>query len=135
MIVLLTDEQKKTLSPEPPRRQVFGWVSTVIWCLILGWTYLLFPKGIDTFRTLYEGLGVELPLATRLLFVTYPWLFPILFVGLVGLAVVKQLIPLDKRRTRIINLTLVGAVLAPGVVVLILYLPLFVLIHKLHSAK
>jgi hypothetical protein len=110
------------------------WYVGVIGCIYYAWLGLSLQKVIPIFSEMLTGIGVELPLPTRLLFSTYPWLFPILFLGAVTLTIVKQIAVLSDSQRRISNyfLFFVGAIF-PALVVLALYSPLFVLIHRLQA--
>jgi hypothetical protein len=110
------------------------WYVAVIGCIYYAWLGLSLQKMIPIFSKMLNGIGVELPLPTRLVFSTYSWLFPILFLGAVTLTIVKQIAVLSDSQRRITNyfLFFVGAIF-PALVVLALYSPLFVLIHRLQA--
>jgi type II secretory pathway component PulF len=104
----------------------------VVGCLYFVCLAVGFGRAILPFTKLYEGLGVELPLPTRILLSFHSWFAPIVFALAAMLTVAKKLVEFSRRQLRVVNIALVviGAVL-PGLFVLFLYLPLFVLIGKL----
>jgi hypothetical protein len=79
---------------------------------------------------------VELPLSTRLLLATYYWVLPVLFVALAVFVVWKEISLRELRYRIIVTITVFLAALgASGLVMLVLYQPLFTLIKKLGEAK
>lgn len=90
-------------------------------------------KVIPIFATLFDGLGVDVPLLTHFTIATYQWLYPVFFLAAAALTIVKQFVQLDATRLRVTNLFLifVGAGLVP-LTILAMYLPLLELIWKLH---
>jgi hypothetical protein len=107
----------------------------VVGCLYFLWLAVGFTRTIPIFTTLYAGLGVELPLPTRILLSSHFWFLPIVFIVAAMLTVAKKLAEFNKRQLRVVNIVLIvfGAVF-PALVVWFLYLPLFVLIGKLKGA-
>jgi hypothetical protein len=106
-------------------------VSCCIYFVILCRSHFIF---IPIFGELFKGLGVDLPFPTNLLMVTYRWSPPLFYLFASGVAVVKQFLPLHGARALLANLTLIFAgILTPPLIVLCMYLPLFVLIYKLHQ--
>jgi type II secretory pathway component PulF len=91
-------------------------------------------RSIEIFNTLFQGLGVQLPGATRFLLVTYVWLFPFLFVGAAILVIAKELVMRDVRGRLAATLVIfVAAASSVGLVVFVLYLPVLELLRKLVS--
>ncbi len=127
---------EKELAPNRPPNARVPWPYAVACCLYYFLAYRGLASATPIFAKLFEGLGMALPLPTRLLMASYSWLFPVLFVGAAILTIAKQFMQLSKLRLRVANLFLivVGVAFAP-LVVLVLYLPLFILIHRLHAAK
>jgi hypothetical protein len=106
-------------------------VSCCIYFAILCSSYFIF---VPTFAEMFKGLGVDLPFPTNLLMATYRWSLPFFYLFASGVALVKRFVPLQGVRSWLANFTLIFAgILMPPVVVLCMYLPLFVLIHKLHQ--
>ena len=95
---------------------------------------LVLVQSIEIFNTLFQGLGVELPGATRFLLATYVWLFPFLFVGAAILVIAKEFVMRDVRGRLAATLVIfVTAASSVGLVVFVLYLPVLELLRKLVS--
>jgi hypothetical protein len=126
---------KELPANKPPNSRI-PWPFALACCLYYLFVYRGLATAIPVFVKLFDGLGVVLPLPTRLLMATYSWLFPVLFLGAVILTIAKQIVILETIRLRIANLflILVGVVFVP-LVLLVMYSPLFVLMWKLHSIK
>ncbi len=106
-------------------------VSCCIYFVILCKSYFIF---VPIFAELFKGLGVDLPYPTKLLMATYRWSLPLFYLFASGVAVVKQFVPLQGVRAWLANFTLIFAgILMLPFIVLCMYLPLFVLIYKLHQ--
>ena len=112
------------------------WYVAVVGCLYYGWLGFGIQKVVPIFTKLFDGLGVEIPLPAQLFFSNYTWLAPALYLSAIVLTIVKQFGLLNEPLNRIANwfLLFTGAVF-PALVILALYSPLLVLIHRLHSAK
>ena len=111
-----------------------GWGASMLVSLGCLFACLVLVRSIGIFNTLFQGLGVELPGATRFLLATYVWLFPIFFVGAAILVIAKEFVMRDVRgrlaATLIIFITAASSV---GLVVLVLYLPVLELVRRLAS--
>jgi hypothetical protein len=118
-----------------PNGSRIPWFMVVVGCFYFVWLAVAFNRAILPFAKLYAGLGVELPLPTRFLLSFHFWFAPIVSVVAAMLTVAKKLVEFSRRQLRVVNIAIVviGAVL-PGLFVLFLYLPLFVLIGKLERA-
>jgi len=117
--------------PERFRSPWWLTVSCCIYFVILCMSYFIF---VPIFAELFKGLGVDLPFPTNLLMATYRWSLPLFYLFASGVAVLKQFVPLQGVRLWLANLTLIFAgILMLPLIVLCMYLPLFVLIHKLHQ--
>jgi hypothetical protein len=118
-----------------PKSSRIPWFMVVVGCLYFLWLAVGFTTTIPIFTTLYAGLGVELPLPTRILLSSHFWFLPIVFIVAAMLTVAKKLAEFNKRQLRVVNIVLIvfGAVF-PALLVWFLYLPLFVLIGKLKGA-
>jgi len=111
------------------------WLYAVALCLYYLFAYYGLVRATPIFSQMLNGIGVELPLPTRLLMMTYWWVFPIVFIGGVIVTIAKQIVPFNKRHLRAANALLIFVgVVFPSVVVLTWYLPLFVLIHRLSQS-
>ena len=117
-----------------PERFRSPWWLTVSCCIYFGilcGSYFIF---VPIFAEMFKGIGVDLPFPTNLLMTTYRWSLPLFYLFASGVAVVKQFVRLHGVRSRLANFTLIFAgILMLPLVVLCMYLPLFVLIHKLHQ--
>lgn len=121
---------------QPQVGTFFSWLATVIvvlFCILDG---LYVVRAIPIFATMFQGLGVELPLPTRVLLATYYWLVPLFFIALAVFVVWKEISLQELRYRFVVTITVFLASLsAPGLVALVLYQPLFVLIKKLGETK
>jgi hypothetical protein len=127
--------EKELPQNTPPNLRV-PWPYAVACCLYYLLAYRGLASATSVFAELFKGLGLMPPLPTRLLVANYSWFFPILFVGALMLTIAKQFIPFSTLRLRVVNLFLiVVAVVFPSLVALTWYLPLFILVYKLHVAK
>jgi hypothetical protein len=133
-LIVPVNFEKEELGRTPPSR--VSWPFAVACCLYYLFAYRGLTLTVPIFGELFTGLGVVPPLPTRLLLANHSWIFPLCFCGAVVLVIYRQLVPLNRIRLRIANVILVfvGVALAP-LVVLTMYLPLFDLMRKLHSAK
>jgi hypothetical protein len=112
------------------------WWLTVSCCIYFGILCSSYFAFVPIFAALFTGLSVDLPFPTNLVMATYRWSLPLFYLFASGVAVVKQFVPLQGVRSRLANLTLIFAgILIPPLIVLSMYLPLFVLIHKLNQLK
>ncbi|HEX8836483.1 MAG TPA: hypothetical protein VF748_06085 [Candidatus Acidoferrum sp.] len=128
-------EEKNLPFNAPPTSRV-PWPFAIACCLYYFFAYRGLVRGTSIFAKLFDGLGVAIPFPTRLLIATYWWVYPLIFLGAVILTIFKQFVSLGELRLRIANLFLIFAgVVFPVLVVLIVYLPLFVLIWKLKHAS
>ena len=118
-----------------PKSSRIPWFMVVVGCFYFLWLAFIFTRTIPVFSKLYEGLGVELPLPTRILLSLHYWFLPSVFTIAALLTIAKKLVEFSERQLRVVNVALIviGAVL-PASVFCILYLPLFVLIGKLKGA-
>ena len=110
------------------------WWLTVGCCIyfaILCSSYFTF---VPTFANLFKGIGVELPFPTNLLLASYRWSLPLFYLFASGVAVVKQFVPLQGVRSLLANFILIFAgILMLPLVILCMYLPLWVLVYRLHQ--
>jgi hypothetical protein len=118
----------------PRRRSRMPWTYLVAcWAYFSISLYGIF-RATPIFASLFQGLGIELPLATRFLVTTYWWLCPLLSVSILALPLVKQFFVINKKLGRVIDVYLIVVALFSGpLMVYVLYWPLFIVIHKLSS--
>jgi type II secretory pathway component PulF len=125
------DEESPQLPP-PRREHVLAWAMDVVACLYGAWMFIVLWRNGGAFGHVYEGLGAELPLATRVVVDHGTWLYPLTF-GLFAVVVLgKDLFVQDKRFSVMLTffLTLLLQVVA-HLAVVAQYLPLFHLMRKL----
>jgi hypothetical protein len=92
--------------------------------------YLSTPKFID----LYSSIGVELPLATRIVIGTYRFGYPLWFGGATALVITKQFFVREKWPNLSISLVAVVIVdIISRTAVWALYRPIFDLTEKLNK--
>lgn len=116
----------------PARANVFTWIATVLASAYILWSgtmlYLSPPKFID----LYSSLGVELPLATRIVLATYRFGYPLWFGGATAVVIAKQFFVREKWPN--LSITLMAVVMVDIIsrtVVWALYRPIFDMTEKL----
>ena len=97
---------------------------------------VLLAKVVPIFAELFKGLEVVLPFATRILVTPYVWISALFVGGAVMLPIVTEfMIPATRRRLIISSSALAASVVSVGLVVFVLYLPLFELARKAGQAK
>jgi len=117
-----------------PEARVFTWAATILASAYILWSgtilYLSTPKFVD----LYSSLGVDLPLATRIVTTVYRFAYPLLFGGATALIIAKQFYVRPKWINLGITLasTLVVDIICRGTV-WALYRPIFDLTEKLNK--
>jgi hypothetical protein len=112
------------------------WPFAIACCIYFLFIYRWLAIITPIFANLHQGLGVDIPLPTRILNAGYWWFYPTFFFGAMALTIVKQFVSFDGVRLRIANIFLIFAAIgfAP-VTVMLWYLPLCTLIWKLHWVK
>jgi hypothetical protein len=89
-------------------------------------------RSTGVFVAMFEGLGSELPLATRILVDHRSWIYPGCFGGVVALMIAKELMVRDKRLSTMLTFLMTIATQFLGHwMTTVYYLPLFDLIKKL----
>ncbi len=131
---MATTEPDFQKADQPGRGSVFTWIATVLACAYILWSgtmlYLSTPKFID----MYSSMGVELPLATRIVIATYRFGYPLWFGGATALVIAKQFYVRQKWPN--LSITLVAVVMVDIIsrgMVWALYRPLFDLTEKLNK--
>jgi hypothetical protein len=125
-------ESQAVLPLSEPEARVFTWIATILACAYILWSgtmlYLSTPRFID----LYSSLGVDLPLATRIVLTVYRFAYPLLFGGATALIITKQFYVRAKWINLAITLasTLVVDIISRGTI-WALYRPIFDLTEKL----
>jgi hypothetical protein len=131
------------LEMEIPRSHAPPQISLAIsWCLSGFVTFLCLvlalasTRFVQPFTALFQGLKVELPWPTRFLVATHYWLLPAFYLGLALVAILIQFSDRDLRAKRMAAIRIFLAVLvAAGLVLFVLYLPLLTLASKLSGAR
>jgi hypothetical protein len=114
------------------RESALAWAGTTVSVLYFAWRGTTLFRVTRTFRAMFEGLGAQLPLATRLAVEYRVWILSIVF-GLPALFVLaKEFVVRDKRTSMMMTMLVVITVLfLADLLVTIYYLPLFSMIEKL----
>jgi hypothetical protein len=101
-------------------------------CLYFAWLFSSHWRSGTAFDAMYEGLGAELPNATRLVLTHGVWLYPALFFAFSIGVVAKEHFLGDKRFSVMLTffIALVAQFLAQ-VMLTAYYLPLFHIVGKL----
>jgi hypothetical protein len=122
--------------PQLQLSTVLSWLATGVvafLCSVLG---LASGPFVQSFAVMLQGLRVELPLPTRFVLATYVWLLPLLFSALAVFVILKEVLARELRRRFVLTARVfLAALIAVGLVILILYLPLLTLAAKLVKTK
>jgi hypothetical protein len=131
---MATQEPGLQKADQPGRGSVFTWIATILACAYILWSgamlYLATPKFID----MYSSMGVDLPLATRIVIAFYRFLYPVLFGGATALVIAKQFFVRQKWVS--LSITLAAVVMVDIIsrgTVWALYRPLFEMMEKLNK--
>jgi hypothetical protein len=114
------------------REAALAWTATGLAVLYFAWRGVMLFRVTRSFRSMFEGLGADLPAVTRFA-VDYRVAVLLLVCGLPAVVVlVKELVIRDKRTSVMLTMVVVIAFLiAADLLVSAYYLPLFDLIGKL----
>jgi hypothetical protein len=119
-----------------PRINVLSWAMTIfviLWCLVF---CLALVNSTSTFATLFSILNVQPPLVTRFLLANHKWLYPLLFSATALFVLAKEFVVRDARsRLATTAIVFVATASSLGLVVYVLYLPIFDLVDKLGKSK
>ena len=74
-------EQTEILHPSQ-RDNILAWAASLFTALCCIFAIVILAESISMFIQLFIGLGVELPLPTRVLIQTYSWVLPFIFIGM-----------------------------------------------------
>jgi type II secretory pathway component PulF len=114
------------------REAVLAWTGTIVAALYFAWRGTTVFRATRTFRAMFEGLGAELPAATRLVVAYRVWILAIVFVLPALFVLGKEFVVRDKRTSMMITMLVVIVFLfVVDLLVTAYYLPLFSLIDKL----
>jgi type II secretory pathway component PulF len=114
------------------REEALAWAATALALLFFAWRSIMLFRATGAFRSMFEGLGAQLPAVTRLA-VDYREVVIAIVCGVPALVVIgKELVVRDKRTSVMITMLVVIAFLiAVDMLVTAYYLPLFDLMGKL----
>ena len=111
---------------------ILTWSVTILACVYIAWTGGSLYYSTPIFLNMYSSMGVELPLATKVVIAGYRFFYPVLFGGAAALVITKQFFVREKWIS--VSFTL-GAIVVVGLIsqgiVRALYRPLFDLAEKL----
>ena len=131
-----TTSQVPPHQPPDKRANTIGWVLATGLagaCVITG---VALQRVLAIFSSLFEGIGLRLPVLTRFLLSYHALGATSVFVGLAATVIVRQFVMKDELRRFIeIAIGFAAAFGLMGVVVAGMYLPLFQLIWKLEAGK
>lgn len=129
---MATTEPALRKADPPRRRNVFTWIATALAGAYIVWSgamlYLSTPKFID----MYSSMGVELPLATRIVIATYRFGYPLWFGGATAVVIAKQFYVREKWPN--LSITLMAIVMVDIIsraIVSALYRPIFDMTERL----
>jgi hypothetical protein len=109
-----------------------SWVLSAFVALQCAVLAIAMVRMVPIFGEMFRGMQVELPWPTRFLLATHQWLLPLFFVVLVVFVIGKELAVKENRHRFVLTGEIfLAAALTPGLVLMVLYLPLFGLIRKL----
>ena len=121
-------QEKEITKPGTP----LTWAISILACIYLLWTGAMLFYSTGAFANMFAGMGVELPLPTRIVTGSYRVSYPVLFGGTAVLIIVKQFYIREKWAS---ICTTLGAVwmldIIGGEIVRALYRPLFDMTEKL----
>ncbi len=113
-----------------------AWVAALLVSFYCVCAYVFLLRSTEIFIELFGSIGVELPLATKLLIPTYSWLYPLFFVGAAVLVIAKEYVLRDVRHRLTATVIIsAGAISLAGLVQYALNLPLRDLVQKLNQIK
>jgi len=116
------------------RQAVLTWAATIAACAYFAWMGASLSYSTSMFMKMFESMGVDLALSTKIVIGSFHWLYPILFGGASALVIAKQFFVRDKWPNLGVTLAVVvGVDIASRVIVSALYAPLFDLIEKLNK--
>jgi cytosine/uracil/thiamine/allantoin permease len=123
------------LQANPAQRgSIFTWIATILACAYIVWTGVMLYMSTPKFVDMYNSMGVELPLSTRIVIATYRFGYPLWFGGATALVIVKQFYMREKWPNLSISLAAVVMVdIISRVIIWALYRPLFDVMEKLNK--
>jgi hypothetical protein len=127
-------ESQAVLPLPKPEARVFTWTATVLACAYIVWSGTMLYLATPNFINMYSSMGVDLPLATRIVSAVYRFAYPLLFGGATALIIAKQFYVRAKWINLCITLAsaLVVDIISRGTI-WALYRPLFDVMEKLNK--
>lgn len=114
------------------RESVLAWTGTIVAVLYFAWRGATIFRVTRVLEGMFEGLGAQLPAATRLAVAQRPAILAVVFGLPIVVVIGKEFLVRDKRTSMMITMLIVILVLfAVDVLVTVYYMPLFDLIGKL----
>ena len=108
-------------------------IFAILWCLVF---CLALVNSTSTFATLFSILNAQPPFVTRFLLANHKWIYPLLFSATALFVLAKEFAVRDVRsRLAITAIVFVATVSSLGLVIYVLYPPMFDLINKLGKSK
>ena len=130
---MATTEPDLPKADQPGRGSIFTWIATVLACAYIVWSGTMLYLSTTTFIDMYKSMGVELPLATKIVFAVYRFAYPVLFLGATALVIAKQFYVREKWIN--VGITLAAALVADIIsqgTLWVLYRPLREFAEKLN---
>jgi hypothetical protein len=129
---MATPEPGLQKADQPERGSIFTWIATVLACAYMVWGGTMLYLSTSSLIEMYKSMGVDLPLAVRIVFAVYRFAYPLLFLGATALVIAKQFYVREKWPS--LGITL-GAVLVVEIMsrgtLWVLYRPIFEFTEKL----
>lgn len=114
----------------------FGWGLTAFVSFLCVLLAVAAKRFVEPFANLFAGLDVDLAWPTRFLIATHSWLLPTYFLVLAVLALGKEWLSHDFHLKRLITVRIfLAALIAAGIVLFLLYLPVLTIASKLRDAN
>lgn len=75
---------------QPWRGEVITWTATILACAYMVWGGTMLYFSTSNLIDMYKSMGVDLPVAVRIVFAVYRFAYPLLFLGAIALVIAKQ---------------------------------------------
>ena len=116
----------------PVRGSAFTWIATILASAYILWSGTMLYFSTPRFIALFISMGLELPLPTRIVIITYRFGYPLWFGGATVLVIAKQFFVREKWPNLSISLMAVVMVdIISRTVIWALYRPIFEMTEKL----
>ncbi len=113
---------------------VLTWVATLTACAYFVWIGASLYQSTPVFMKMFESMGIELRLSTKIVIASFRWLYPVLFGVASILVVTKQFFVREKWPNLGITLAVVVVVeIGARGIINALYAPLFDMLEKLNK--